>query len=1765
MAAAAYFDQIQKIYIAFYQRPADPAGLLYWAGKADDAGGDLGQIINAFAASPEANTLYGAIDASTIGGVIDSLYLALFNRAPEPAGRQFYIDSFAAGTFTPSSIALAVLVGAQERDSDAIGHKLQVANEFTQQVDGRPLSDPAFGDGSGINASYAGSAAEAAARAILAGVTADPTTVLTPAQVTGVLQEEIAQPGDPILDGNTGGGGGDTGGGSGGDTGGGGGSPAAPTFSVALDADTGALTFAGTATGTITFSVDASGNVTFTRAGVVAADTVALSAIHSAPTGITLQLSATAFDLTVASASTLKTADWIDFASATYRIKDSTANILAELNSTSTGELKPGSPLAQASAIVATDAMTAAQFAIPGLAERMAEGSVTLDLGTNGATPEQLALIVTHIDKVADGGITGTLKLAKLGTGDESGYFSALLGKAAADATVNVAAEGMTAAELITLSEYIAKVDTIAFLTLTKDQSAQEIANLLSKAISAEIDLSGMDAAQLGAILDNASGLADDSLTAITLTGAQLQVLHDANALGKLAAGSVTVSGALSDMEKALVIAQIGKIAEDGISAITLTVAEATIALLEHAALADGSVTIDGQLDLDELGALLIAGVLNKIAEGGITALTLEALADDGEYVTADQLPIELLAAGSITWGRVTADNKPAALTAIANGKVAEGGITAITLTEDDATAAVLGSVALKDGSVTIGAVTGTSQAAVLAALDKMAAEGITAITLTTQQATAEVLSHPAFKNGSVTLNGTVDQAYLDSLGSAASKLATGSITGMTFANDAELQAAAQLVASDSVDDNAIALTDGAITTAKATVLANLGKFQDGQITTITLTDAEAKVAGILVSDVLKAGSVTIGAVTDSKALVLVNLGKIADGGIGTITLTKVEANTLLAQRSSVLQDGSVTISDGVDLAFLNSLADPQLQWAAKMAPGGISAITLTKEQASTDVLNNPLVNDGSVTISDAVDKAYLDTLEGDGLLAKIAVGGITKITLTEAQATADFLANPILKAKSVTIGAVTDTSKEVVLGTLGMIATDGITAITLTKSEARAIGTTDTAAFKDKSVTIEEKISGISDIPISQGKIAVGGIKQFDATGNTSFSTGYFSSSLGNMYAQRSVTFGEVKKQTNPDTDHRVNQNAQQAVLKGLVAKGGITAIDLSFQGAMRVLYNDKEAFKDGAITVGATGWADDGGIGEVETSHTEAHKINSSLKQLDIVSINKLATSSVLQYIDHFEPGQITSFTFTKDQATATLLGKAALAEGSVTLSDAVDAAYLTGLSAAQLAKIAEGGITAITLTPAQATAQLLASAALKDGSVTLSGVVDAAYLSALSPAQQAKFAEGGYRLSDTLAHLQALSADALAGASSYTLTDAPATLLNLTPAQIALVQGASNATAYDVVAPAFASVSSSGNTVVLTFSEAITAGEGNIVIKSAADGSTVATIAVADATINGKSLSVTLQAALTADASYYVEVAAGVVKDTVGNAFAGIADATTAGFTATVTPFDVTREEISGVFIYRVGTGHGAVEVTWTRDNTTGEANYTFKPEQGTAKTVTVEGGAPTLLVEAPLILTGTAEALQEMMIIGSGSVTVRGSEDYQKLNIATTGSNTIEAGSGADLVELGDGADKVVIKGGASGTASDSIPASYDTIMFFDLAHDTIALPTTDTLQSGPHTLPNNGGSLDTVKVSFGVVTEFDLYGGSGNLENKINAVLGVLGDNKAAVAFVHDSNTYVLYGDGVAGTQSSDIVVQLMGVVGVTSLGFSASSGTLVLA
>jgi uncharacterized protein YjiK len=86
-----------------------------------------------------------------------------------------------------------------------------------------------------------------------------------------------------------------------------------------------------------------------------------------------------------------------------------------------------------------------------------------------------------------------------------------------------------------------------------------------------------------------------------------------------------------------------------------------------------------------------------------------------------------------------------------------------------------------------------------------------------------------------------------------------------------------------------------------------------------------------------------------------------------------------------------------------------------------------------------------------------------------------------------------------------------------------------------------------------------------------------------------------------------------------------------------------------------------------------------------------------------------------------------------------------------------------------------------------------------------------------------------------------------------------------------------------------------LTLSFNEAVKAGTGNIVIANGAGDAR--TIAIGDATqvtISGSTVSISPSTELVAGSTYNVQLAAGVVTDAAGNAFAGIADATTFNFT-------------------------------------------------------------------------------------------------------------------------------------------------------------------------------------------------------------------------------------------------------------------------------
>jgi len=101
-----YEDQIQKIYIAYYQRPADPEGLLYWSQRLSEANGDLSGIIDAFANSAESQALYGGKSAEEI---LTEIYQAAFNRDPDPQGLTWYTEKINSGEYSLTDVMLRVL------------------------------------------------------------------------------------------------------------------------------------------------------------------------------------------------------------------------------------------------------------------------------------------------------------------------------------------------------------------------------------------------------------------------------------------------------------------------------------------------------------------------------------------------------------------------------------------------------------------------------------------------------------------------------------------------------------------------------------------------------------------------------------------------------------------------------------------------------------------------------------------------------------------------------------------------------------------------------------------------------------------------------------------------------------------------------------------------------------------------------------------------------------------------------------------------------------------------------------------------------------------------------------------------------------------------------------------------------------------------------------------------------------------------------------------------------------------------------------------------------------------------------------------------------------------------------------------------------------------------------------------------------------------------------------------------------------------------
>ena len=241
--------------------------------------------------------------------------------------------------------------------------------------------------------------------------------------------------------------------------------------------------------------------------------------------------------------------------------------------------------------------------------------------------------------------------------------------------------------------------------------------------------------------------------------------------------------------------------------------------------------------------------------------------------------------------------------------------------------------------------------------------------------------------------------------------------------------------------------------------------------------------------------------------------------------------------------------------------------------------------------------------------------------------------------------------------------------------------------------------------------------------------------------------------------------------------------------------------------------------------------------------------------------------------------------------------------------------------------------------------------------------------------------------------------------------------------------------------------GSNLVLTFSEAIKAGAGNLRIVNAANAADTRTIAITDTTqvtVSGNSLTLNPTADLVAGASYSVQLATGVVLDLAGNAYAGIANATDLNFATTaggLTPPPGALVGTPGKDVLTADSLHR--EVWGLGDNDTlngfwdsthlvgGAGNDILNAIGGAANvldggdgndTLTGAWGNDTLIGgEGNNIIKVTGGAA--IVTAGSGNDLVTGSWGDDKID-AGGGNNDINAGGGNNTILAGTGNDKIV---------------------------------------------------------------------------------------------------------------------------------------------
>jgi S-layer protein len=955
--------QVQALYIAYFNRPADFFGLTFQVNQANTLG--LPFVADQFSKSPEYIATYAGKGTAEI---IDTIYMNLFGRHAEPAGLKFWGDLLTnpKSGITIGNAALTIFNGALNDDKIAVTNKVTAAEAFYASLDTNAEIVGYSGDAANqvlkawmgtitTDASLAANTTAVALAAVSASATAahDGAIQVTTALTTGIDNFVGTAASDTIVaildnNNNT-----DTltaldsiDGGNGLDTlqiNDLGASSPMPLGLVVKNVETinirgaGAVTVdSSTFTGVTALNVAQSAAATVTAGSGTAMTVTGATGAISATGGSTQTLSSDGANITSTKAAGAVSATLTTQAGADVSINGGTAVTVNATGASTGGQITIGNATAPTGAVivnstgiksVANTDITLGAIAVTGgssvvITQHASGNSAAALTDTNGATHTESAISVTGSSK------TTSVTVVQDATVAESAAIDHIAGTAETQV--------FTFAALA--ATQVATFDGLSFTAagaMTAAQVAAAFANLSAGATHGHAAASlGVYSGQLGTDFHSGAVVTASGLSKVTFTQEDIYqgpvgaLAATINAVANVPV--VTAGVAEVDLEEGSLGITAGAVTIDGSAPTTKVLA---------------SVTLDGfgasTINSDALTSLSLAHGTSSVAVSNAVATTLGLALNDVTGGAALTLPTYT------TLNVATTTKSAVAITAAAATTLAISGAGATDLT---------GSAMVGLKTVTIAGAGGATLAAGLAAtitsVDASASSGSNTATIDTAIAT--------YTGGSGADSVTLSSATT----TKAVNLGAGNDTLTLAATTTSLTAA--MNGGDGTDTLRMNATDAATASLGTTFAAKIDGFEKLR------TNATTAVTAIDLSN-------------------MDNINYVISGGMGggfTLGLTKMAANgtlELIGAAATVTDATTVTLADATGTAdvfnIVTKVSTAALNFGV-VAVAGVETINIT----ATDTSTTAGIQAATLKVTDSAAKSIVVSGNGDLVLTTTSV-----------------------------------------------------------------------------------------------------------------------------------------------------------------------------------------------------------------------------------------------------------------------------------------------------------------------------------------------------------------------------------------------------------------------------------------------------------------------------------------------------------------------------------------------------------------------------------------------------------------------------------------------------------------------------------------------------------------------------------------------------------------------------------------------------------